>query len=201
MSHDSDPLREQVEPCREILKHPVRLGAYPGQGCGSRAVLDRCPHGSQTATLAGHRLSPGESERGRGPDPSVPRAVGERGSDQGVQATHRTGADPCPLVPRNASTALAGDDRGRDSGAHDPDTPTAVPGYPRPSQGAHSHGPLRGVQHMAGRPDGPPPRLGGSFTSGHVVSAVAAVRASIAHPPALANGDSRYQAPATRSMQ
>ena len=79
--------------------------------------------------------------------------------------------------------------------------PTAAPGYPRPSQGVHSHGPLRGVQNMAGRPDGPPPRLGGSFALGHVVSAVAAVRASIAHPPALANGDSRYQAPATRSMQ
>jgi hypothetical protein len=31
MSHDSDPLREQVEPCREISKHPVRPGAYPGQ--------------------------------------------------------------------------------------------------------------------------------------------------------------------------
>jgi hypothetical protein len=43
-------------------------------------------------------------------------------------------------------------------------------------------------------------RAGGSFASGHG-SVRCRVRASIAHLPALANGDSRYQAPATRSMQ
>jgi hypothetical protein len=40
-----------------------------------------------------------------------------------------TGLERIRLVPRNASTALAGDDRGGDSGAHDPDTPTAASGY------------------------------------------------------------------------
>jgi hypothetical protein len=114
----------------------------------------------------------------------------------------RTGADPCPLVPRNASTALAGDDRGGDSGAHDPDTPTPVALAPRPSQEFIPT--VRFVAYRIWRvvQTGLLRRaLEASFASGHVVSAAVAVRASIAHLPALANGDSRYQAPATRSMQ
>jgi hypothetical protein len=182
MSHDSDPLREQVEPCREISKHPVRLGAYPGQGV-DHALYLIVTHGSQTATLAGHRLSPGESERGRGPDPSPPRAVG---SEEVTRACKLTGLERIRVRSFHAMRrllwlamiavgiqALMILTRPRLRRAILDRAKEFIPT-------------VRFVAYRIWRVVQTDLRPGGSFASGHVVSAVAAVRASIAHPPALA---------------